>query len=326
MPPIQDPDFLNQGFVRITRRDIPETPRSKASTGARRNGPGSPWPRDKWRWSAIKDSHRKSSGINSIMLDEIVPLPEDPEELRAFTARLLAEVKAQAILIEKLRHQLAVHRAQRFGASSETAEQLQLALETSEIAAAAMTARLRLPDVEEKDRPKHRPIPDHVPRMEVELRRRRRLRRLRRQAAPDRRGRDRGAGIRARPLHGEPDRAPAADLLRLRALRPGVAAVPPDRARPARPGPPRPCAGQQVHRPSAALSPEPNLRARRARPRPLHARRLGRKVHRAAGAAGQRHRPACARGRRDLRRRHPDPDAGPRHGQDPDRAALDLCP
>jgi transposase len=44
------------------------------------------------------------------MLDEIIPLPEDPEELRAFTARLLAEVKAQAILIEKLRHQLAGHR------------------------------------------------------------------------------------------------------------------------------------------------------------------------------------------------------------------------
>ena len=103
------------------------------------------------------------------MLDEIVPLPEDPEELRAFTARLLAEVKAQAILIEKLRHQLAGHRAHRFGASSETAEQLQLALETSEIAAAAMTARLRLPDVEEKGQPKRRPIPDHVPRMEVEL-------------------------------------------------------------------------------------------------------------------------------------------------------------
>ena len=103
------------------------------------------------------------------MLDEIVPLPEDPEELRAFTARLLAEVKAQAILIEKLRHQLAGHRAHRFGASSETAEQLQLALETSEIAAAAMTARLRLPDIEEKGQPKRRPIPEHVPRMEVEL-------------------------------------------------------------------------------------------------------------------------------------------------------------
>ena len=103
------------------------------------------------------------------MLDEIAPVPEDPEELRAFTARLLAEVKAQAILIEKLRHQLAGHRAHRFGAPSETAEQLQLALETSEIAAAAMTARLRLPDVEEKGQPKRRPIPDHVPRMVVEI-------------------------------------------------------------------------------------------------------------------------------------------------------------
>ena len=103
------------------------------------------------------------------MLDEIVPMPEDPEELRTFTARLLAEVKAQAVLIEKLRHQLAGHRASRFGASSETSEQLQLALETSEIAAAAMTARLRLPEIEEKGQPKRRPIPDHVPRMEVEL-------------------------------------------------------------------------------------------------------------------------------------------------------------
>ena len=103
------------------------------------------------------------------MLDQTLTLPEDPEELRSFTARLLAEVKAQAILIEKLRHQLAGHRAHRFGASSETAEQLQLALETSEIAAAAMTARLRLPDVEEKGQPKRRPIPDHVPRMVVEI-------------------------------------------------------------------------------------------------------------------------------------------------------------
>ena len=90
------------------------------------------------------------------MLDDTVALPEDPEELRAFNARLLAEVKAQAVLIEKLRHQLAGHARHRFGASSETAEQLQLALETSEIAAAVMPARLRLSDVEangeEKDR------------------------------------------------------------------------------------------------------------------------------------------------------------------------------
>ena len=105
------------------------------------------------------------------MLDEAATLPDDPDDLRDLASRLIAEVKAQAVLIEKLRHQLAGHRAHRFGASAETAEQLQLALETSELAAAAMTARLRLPDVEEtaKDKPRRRPIPDHVPRMEVEL-------------------------------------------------------------------------------------------------------------------------------------------------------------
>lgn len=103
------------------------------------------------------------------MLDDPGLLPEDPEELRAFTARLLAELKAQAILIEKLRHQLAGHRAHRFGASSESADQLQLALETSEIAAAAMTAKLRLPEIEPKDKPKRRPIPDHIPRTEIEI-------------------------------------------------------------------------------------------------------------------------------------------------------------
>lgn len=48
-------------------------------------------------------------------------------------------------------------------------EQLQRALETSEIAVAKMTAKLRLPDEDPKDKPKRRPIPDHIPRMEVEL-------------------------------------------------------------------------------------------------------------------------------------------------------------
>ena len=103
------------------------------------------------------------------MLDVTKSLPEDPAELRAFTALLLAEVKSQAILIEKLRHQLAGHRAHRFGASSETSEQLQLALEMSEIAIAAMTAKLRLPDDAPADKPKRKPIPDHIPRVEVEL-------------------------------------------------------------------------------------------------------------------------------------------------------------
>ncbi len=146
------------------------------------------------------------------MLDQTLTLPEDPEELRSFTARLLAEVKAQAILIEKLRHQLAGHRAHRFGASSETAEQLQLALETSEIAAAAMTARMKLPDIEEKDKPKRRPIRTISPdggRAEPRLRC---LCRLRRSPAPHRRGCHRRTGVCAGALHREPDRPPQADL------------------------------------------------------------------------------------------------------------------
>ncbi|WP_367183209.1 hypothetical protein [Cypionkella sp.] len=67
-------------------------------------------------------------------------------------------MKAQALLIGKLRHQLAGHRAHRSGASSATAEQLKLALETSEIAAAAITARMKLPDLEQKDKPKRHRI------------------------------------------------------------------------------------------------------------------------------------------------------------------------
>ena len=103
------------------------------------------------------------------MMDVTKSLPVDPDELRAFTTLLLAEVSSQAVLIEKLRHQLARHRSHRFGASSETAEQLQLALEMSEIAIAALTAKLRLPDDTPADKPKRKPIPDHIPRMEVEL-------------------------------------------------------------------------------------------------------------------------------------------------------------
>lgn len=37
------------------------------------------------------------------------------------------------------------------------------------IAGAKMTAKLRLPDEEAQAKPMRRPIPDHIPRMEVEL-------------------------------------------------------------------------------------------------------------------------------------------------------------
>ena len=106
------------------------------------------------------------------MLDEAVPLPEDPSDLRALARLLIAEVKSQAVLIEKLRHQLAGYRAHRFGPSGESAEQLQLALETSEVASASIMGRLRLPEDDgsgEPDRPRRRPLPDHIPRMQIEL-------------------------------------------------------------------------------------------------------------------------------------------------------------
>jgi hypothetical protein len=117
----------------------------------------------------VRDSHFTLVLLCFGMLDVAKSLPEDPEELRRFTALLLAEVKSQAMLIEKLRHRLVGHRSHRFGPSSETIEQLQLALEASEIAVAKMTAQLRLPDEEPKDKPKRRQIPDHIPSQEIEL-------------------------------------------------------------------------------------------------------------------------------------------------------------
>ena len=103
------------------------------------------------------------------MIDVARALPEDPDELRAFTQLLLAELKSQALLITRLKHQLAGHNHHRYGSRSGTIGQLQLALETSEIASAAMTARLRLPDDAPKGKPKRKPIPDHIPRQYIEL-------------------------------------------------------------------------------------------------------------------------------------------------------------
>lgn len=53
--------------------------------------------------------------------------------------------------------------------SSGTAEYVKLALAACKIAAAAITAQLNLPDIEGKGKPKRRPIPDHIPRMEMNL-------------------------------------------------------------------------------------------------------------------------------------------------------------
>jgi transposase len=111
------------------------------------------------------------------MLDEAFTIPNDPDDLRSFAVQLVAEVKAQAMLIEKLRHQVSGHQAWRYGTSSEASAQLQLALEASELAAAAMTTQMGLPkeagasaeEADAKAKPARRPVPDHVPRNEVEI-------------------------------------------------------------------------------------------------------------------------------------------------------------
>ncbi|XOJ26111.1 IS66 family transposase zinc-finger binding domain-containing protein [Paracoccus sp. SJTW-4] len=221
--------------------------------------------------------------------------------MRRFTARLLAEVKAQAVLIEKLRHQLAGHRAYRFGVSSETAEQLQLALEASEIAAAAMTARMKLPDIEEKDKPKRRPIPDHIPRMEVELT-------PGADACAECGGRLRRIG---EDVTEELEYVPGRFIVN-RIVRPRFTCACCERflqaplpSRPIKRGRPGPGLLAHVlvskyadHLPP--LSSEPDLRPRRARSRPIHPGRLGRQDHRPSGAPGRCHRPPCAVGRGHL--------------------------
>ena len=184
------------------------------------------------------------------MLDVTKSLPEDPAELRAFTALLLVEVKSQAVLIQKLQHQLAGHRAHRFGASSETSEQLQLALEATEIVIAAMTAKLCLPEDVQADKPKRRPIPDHILRMEVELTPGSadceqcggKLRRLGEDVTEELEyvpGPSPSSLNRWQTMarHCEPDRPPTLRLFLLRTFLPSPIAIAPDRTRAPRSGP-----------------------------------------------------------------------------------------
>jgi transposase len=116
-------------------------------------------------------------------------LPSDPDALRAFalacqselaaaTAELAAAklaVQLRTLEIEKLKFQIAKLRRMQFGRSSERLtrqiEQLELRLEeleageAEEIAKAAAESR-PLP-IREGDRPKRKPLPDHLPREEI---------------------------------------------------------------------------------------------------------------------------------------------------------------
>ena len=98
-------------------------------------------------------------------------LPEDPVELRRVTELLASEVKAQALMIEKLQHQLHGANRHRFGSKSEGMDQLQLFAENEEIAEAAVKAAETAPaePIELKEKPRRKPLPDHLERIEQVL-------------------------------------------------------------------------------------------------------------------------------------------------------------
>lgn len=104
------------------------------------------------------------------MLETPQSLPSDPDELRALAAQLHDLAKSQALKIEQLEHQLAGHRKARFGAKSESLDQLAFDLhEDAEIATAAAAQQEETSQgggkVDAGKRKHSRaPLPDHLER------------------------------------------------------------------------------------------------------------------------------------------------------------------
>ena len=102
------------------------------------------------------------------MLDEAQSLPDDIAALKAMVLTSRAELRNRDLLIEKLKHQLAGLRRQRFGDHlSEALDQLELGLEDEEIARAAEAPPEPTPGA--KRQPKRRPLPEHLAREETVL-------------------------------------------------------------------------------------------------------------------------------------------------------------
>jgi transposase len=109
-------------------------------------------------------------------------LPTDPAELRAFALACQSELKIAEISvqyktleIEKLKFQIAKLRRMQFGRSSERItrqiEQLELRLEELEAGEAADAAKVEAADpvapIRERAKPKRKPLPDHLARLEI---------------------------------------------------------------------------------------------------------------------------------------------------------------
>ena len=100
------------------------------------------------------------------MLDGAKNLPDDPSELKALVTLLASELKNRDLKIADLQHRLAGLNRHRFGSTSESLDQLRLALENEEIAVAAVEPAS--PKVTEaKAKPRRKPLPDHLDRHET---------------------------------------------------------------------------------------------------------------------------------------------------------------
>ena len=86
------------------------------------------------------------------MLKDLDVTPYNPAELRAVKRLLADKVKSQALLIEKLKYQLAGENLHRFGLRSESLDQLNLTIEEDEEIAEAADGQAKpaQPPVEDK--------------------------------------------------------------------------------------------------------------------------------------------------------------------------------
>lgn len=104
------------------------------------------------------------------MLNALKSLPKDPDELRDLVVLLSKELQGRDLKIAKLEHQLRGQLQHRFGSKSENLEQLNLFVENLEIAEAAETPKpVEAAEPEPESKPKRKPLPDHLERIETQL-------------------------------------------------------------------------------------------------------------------------------------------------------------
>ena len=204
-----------------------------------------------------------------IMLADLTSLSDNPAELKALVALLGNEVKAQALLIEKLKHPLAVINRQRFGTRSESLYQLNMVFsEDRQIAEAAgvpVDTAEAATETSAGRQHSRKSLPEHLVRHDQVL-------------APGSSCRRCGGSMKTlgtditeeleicpRPLRGQSHPSPAHGLFMLRSRRAGDFAIAADREGPSGSGPAGACPGLQVRRSSSAVPAGADIRSGRHR-------------------------------------------------------------